>query len=139
MVKINTDVTKAKARLYLDRAVLKERVIDIVYFYFPCYAFFMSITRTIEVPVNHRLTIDVPPEVPAGPVILTFTPAETEQNRTAVFGFAKGQFRIAEDSDGIEEVRLLLQKEMAEKGTSTIFAAAGDGWEAHVRERYAES
>jgi hypothetical protein len=34
----------------------------------------MSITQTVEVPASHRLTVDVPREVPAGPVILTFTP-----------------------------------------------------------------
>jgi hypothetical protein len=34
----------------------------------------MSITQTVEVPASHRLAIDVPREVPAGPVILTFTP-----------------------------------------------------------------
>ena len=35
----------------------------------------MTITQTVDIPDSHRLTIDVPPEVPAGPVILTFTPA----------------------------------------------------------------
>ena len=35
----------------------------------------MSVTQTVEIPVNHRLTIDVPPEVPAGRDILIFTPA----------------------------------------------------------------
>jgi hypothetical protein len=34
----------------------------------------MSVTQTVEVPASHRLTIDVLREVPAGPVILTFTP-----------------------------------------------------------------
>jgi hypothetical protein len=34
----------------------------------------MSITQTVDVPASHRLTIDVPREVPTGPVILTFTP-----------------------------------------------------------------
>jgi hypothetical protein len=34
----------------------------------------MSITQTVGVPASHRLAIDVPREVPAGPVILTFTP-----------------------------------------------------------------
>jgi len=34
----------------------------------------MSITQTVEVPANHRLTVDVPREIPTGPVILTFTP-----------------------------------------------------------------
>jgi hypothetical protein len=36
----------------------------------------MSITQTVEIPPSHRLTIEVPREVPAGPVILTFTPAQ---------------------------------------------------------------
>ena len=39
----------------------------------------MSITRTVEVPDSHRLTIDVPREIPAGPVILTFTPASAQK------------------------------------------------------------
>jgi hypothetical protein len=39
----------------------------------------MSVTQTVEIPPSHRLTIDVPREVPAGPVILTFTPAQAVQ------------------------------------------------------------
>jgi len=35
----------------------------------------MTITQTVEIPASHRLTIDVPREVPTGSVILTFTPA----------------------------------------------------------------
>ncbi|MDR0312910.1 MAG: hypothetical protein LBI14_04875 [Treponema sp.] len=35
----------------------------------------MSITQTVEIPASHRLTIDVPREVPEGRTILTFTPA----------------------------------------------------------------
>jgi len=34
----------------------------------------MSITQTVRVPASHQLTIDVPREIPEGPVILTFTP-----------------------------------------------------------------
>jgi hypothetical protein len=34
----------------------------------------MSVTQTVEVPASHRLTIDIPREIPEGPVILTFTP-----------------------------------------------------------------
>jgi len=45
----------------------------------------MSITQTVEIPINHRLTIDVPHEVPAGPVILTFTPARTYNEPQASF------------------------------------------------------
>ena len=35
----------------------------------------MAITQTVTIPANHRLTIEVPREVPTGSVILTFTPA----------------------------------------------------------------
>jgi hypothetical protein len=34
----------------------------------------MTIEQTVEIPPSHRLTIDVPREVPAGRTILTFTP-----------------------------------------------------------------
>ena len=83
----------------------------------------MTITQTVDIPDSHRLTIDVPKEVPAGRTVLTFTPAGTRNLKPME----------------IEDVRRLLHKEMAEKGTSAIIAAAGDGWEAHVREHYAES
>jgi hypothetical protein len=39
-----------------------------------------AIQQTIEIPANHRLTIDVPREVPAGRVILTYTPAAVEKS-----------------------------------------------------------
>jgi hypothetical protein len=42
----------------------------------------MSVTQTVEIPVNHRLIIDVPPEVPAGRAILTFTPASVHKAQT---------------------------------------------------------
>ena len=37
----------------------------------------MAIEQTIEVPAGRRLTIDIPPEVPVGKAILTFTPAQS--------------------------------------------------------------
>ena len=39
----------------------------------------MSITQTVEIPASHRLVIDVPREIPAGQVILTFTPVSADQ------------------------------------------------------------
>jgi len=36
----------------------------------------MTITQTVDIPVNRRLTIDIPREMPIGPTILTFTPAD---------------------------------------------------------------
>jgi hypothetical protein len=47
---------------------------------FSSYIYSMTVTQTVEIPANHRLTIDVPREVPAGPVILTFTPKTAPQN-----------------------------------------------------------
>ena len=55
----------------------------------------MTITQTIEIPANRRIT--VPREVPTGQVILTFTPAKTEPAKVPVFGCAKGQFWMADD------------------------------------------
>ena len=35
----------------------------------------MTITQTVEIPANNRsITLEVPPQIPAGRVILTFTP-----------------------------------------------------------------
>jgi hypothetical protein len=34
----------------------------------------MTITQTIDIPVSRRITLEVPREVPTGPVILSFTP-----------------------------------------------------------------
>ena len=33
----------------------------------------MTITQTVDIPDSHRLTIDVPPEIPTGRAILAFT------------------------------------------------------------------
>jgi hypothetical protein len=35
----------------------------------------MIIEQTIEIPADHRLTLEVPREIPTGRAILTFTPA----------------------------------------------------------------
>ena len=36
----------------------------------------MSVTQTVDIPASRRLTIDIPREIPAGRVIITFTPAK---------------------------------------------------------------
>jgi len=41
----------------------------------------MSVTQTVEIPANHRLTIDVPPEVPTGRAEIIFFPV-MEQDET---------------------------------------------------------
>ena len=59
----------------------------------------MTITQTVEIPANRRLTIDVPRDVPVGRTILAFTPIGTEVKKIRIFGCAKGQFKMAEDFD----------------------------------------
>ena len=39
----------------------------------------MTVTQTIDIPASHRLTIDVPAEVPEGKVVITFTPAANQE------------------------------------------------------------
>nr|AGS52782.1 hypothetical protein [uncultured bacterium contig00142] len=41
----------------------------------------MAITQTVDIPINHRITIDVPHEVPAGATIITFTPASSVKKK----------------------------------------------------------
>ncbi|GHU87492.1 hypothetical protein FACS189476_03010 [Spirochaetia bacterium] len=37
----------------------------------------MTIERTIEIPANRRINLEVPREIPEGRVVLTFTPASS--------------------------------------------------------------
>jgi len=87
----------------------------------------MTVEQIVEIPANRRIALEVPRTVPIGKTILSFTPVSASQTADVSAGTT------------IEDIRLLLQKEMAEKGTSAVTAASGDGWEAHVMEHYAES
>jgi hypothetical protein len=49
----------------------------------------MIIEQTVEIPVSHRLTIEVPREVPAGRTILSFTPAPDEGRKADFAALAK--------------------------------------------------
>jgi len=64
---------------------LKKRyqILGVVFAFcsFSCYSYLMSVTQTIEIPVNRRLTIDVPHEVPVGRTFLTFTPASAVREK----------------------------------------------------------
>ena len=61
----------------------------------------MSITQTIEIPASRRITLDVPPQIPTGQVILTFTPKAPEQDhkKERERGCVKGDYWMAEDFD----------------------------------------
>jgi len=47
----------------------------------------MTITQTVEIPADRRIT--VPREVPTGPVILTFTPTSNAKQDTVANSSAK--------------------------------------------------
>ena len=83
----------------------------------------VTLEQMIKIPADYRIFLDLPRSLPVGVT-------------------AKVKISIPENPpppfDGIENVRLLLQKEMAKKGTMAVTATAGEGWEAHVGERYAE-
>ena len=40
------------------------------------YILIMTITQTVDIPASRRLTIDVPPEIPAGRTLLVFRPVD---------------------------------------------------------------
>jgi hypothetical protein len=43
----------------------------------------MTVTQTIEIPASRCITLEVPPEIPAGKTIITFTPASAEDAASA--------------------------------------------------------
>jgi hypothetical protein len=91
----------------------------------------MTIEQTVEIPDDRRVYLEWPRSIPSGvkaKVEIIIPAAVTKSQRDSV----------SPPSAEIEDVRLLLQKEMSERGTAGVITAAGDGWEAHVRERYAE-
>ena len=91
----------------------------------------MTIEQIVDIPADYRIFLELPHSIPTG------VKARIEINIPATV--AKDQSASTLPSAKIEDVRQLLKKEMDEKGTSAVMAAAGDGWEAHVREHYAES
>ena len=86
----------------------------------------MIITQTVEIPADYRIFLELPRSIPIG------VKARVEINIPAKMTGSQTNFEI-------EHVRQLLRKEMSEKGTSTVTTESGDGWEAHIRESYAES
>jgi hypothetical protein len=82
-----------------------------------CYIFNMTLEQTVIIPDDYRIFLELPHFVPSG---------------------VKANVKInIPEIDKIDEVRRLLQKEMAQNGTAAAPAVSGGGWEAHVRERYA--
>jgi hypothetical protein len=47
----------------------------------------MTIEQIVEIPADRRLVLDVPPEIPVGRIVLTFSPAAdtTKQQKLSAF------------------------------------------------------
>ena len=82
----------------------------------------MTMTQTVEVPASHRLTIDVPREIPAGQVILTFTPAVKAADDDGLYPdgvcpicAAHDYMPNAETIAAIEEGRAMMRGEIPSK------------------------
>jgi len=73
----------------------------------------MTITQTVEIPAEGRRTIDVPREVPAGKVILTFTPVIDNTGNCAIstkYTTMSKEEAVSMVSDIIEQYRPALEE-----------------------------
>ena len=82
----------------------------------------MSVTQTVEIPVSHRLTIDVPHEVPAGRAVLTFTPSPVK--KTTDQGSPDRKFKTAPLPGGnahtVEEALQMAEEKAADPNRKPI-------------------
>ena len=92
----------------------------------------MTMTQTVEVPASHRLTIDVPREIPAGQVILTFTPAVKAADDDGLYPdgvcpicAAHNYMPNAETIAAIEEGRAMMRGEIPSK----LYTSTDEMWE----------
>ena len=65
----------------------------------------MTVTQTVEVPADRRITLEIPPQVPIGRVILTFTPANAPGKK---------------DPDTVEEALQMLAEQAADPNRKPI-------------------
>jgi len=78
----------------------------------------MSIEQTIEVPASHRLTIDVPREIPTGKTIIAFRPATADSSpdfKDECPLCAKSHTPNAETATAISEGRAMMRGEIPSK------------------------
>ena len=89
----------------------------------------MIIEQTIEIPADHRLVIEVPQEVPAGPALVTFAPANESTPRRVTRPLPGGNARTIEEALKLAEAKA---KDPNRKPLSRLFETCkgifgGDG------------
>gem|GEM_PF-2922322 len=66
----------------------------------------MTVTQTVEIPENRRLVIEVPPEVPTGKAVLTFSPVSGNET---VYTIISNEKAVSMTSEVIEKFRPALE------------------------------
>ena len=81
----------------------------------------MTITQTIEIPSDRRITLDVPREIPAGVVILSFTSAKAEASITDKLNsyYEKHASCLADDIKAVN-YKLLREEDWSNKVNSCL-------------------
>ena len=73
----------------------------------------MTIAQTVEIPADRRLIVDVPPEIPAGKVILILKPAlepEAATNEETEYKTLSKECAISMAAEVIEKYRPALEE-----------------------------
>ena len=83
----------------------------------------MTIEQTVEIPPSHRLTIEVPREIPAGRMILTFTPASSD---LLAAGRAKSRAARQKLRELCKDSTLTVESFLAMKQTDRVLETAID-------------
>ena len=58
----------------------------------------MSVTQTVEISADHRLTIDIPHEIHMGKAVLTFTPASVQRPKEDTVPLPGGNYNTVEEA-----------------------------------------
>ena len=90
----------------------------------------MIIEQTIEVPASRRITLEVPPQIPLGKVILTFTPVSAGENNE------DSRLIRFNNHAGAEELKAKLRRIQGSLGNNTFGALDGVTYQRKVREEW---
>ena len=80
----------------------------------------MTIEQIIEVPASRRITLEVPPQIPVGKTILTFTPATGTFDKDECPECTKSHTPNAETAAAIREGRAMMRGEIPVKWYNSV-------------------
>ena len=90
----------------------------------------MPIEQTVEIPPDHRLFIEVPPEIPAGKAIVSFTAISDDD------GLECAKKMWANNRAHQEELKVKLKNLQGSLGESAFDALDGVTYQRKVREEW---